>query len=114
MYIIQSNMIRSAENRREEKARPFCQATGCFDQADVYLVIKETEVSDYYEAKAENSYQKTQSEVLDFDGFKLILYLCGRHDEDDASSFRARRDLDGVGRQSEACARLRDRHALRR
>ena len=75
-------MIRSAENQREERARPFCQATGCFDQADVYLVIKETEVSDYYEAKAENSYQKTPSEVLDFDGFKLILYLCGRHDEE--------------------------------
>jgi hypothetical protein len=75
-------MIRSAENQREKRARPFCQATGCFDHADVYLVLKETEVPDYYEAKAENEYKKTAKEVVEFDGFKLILYLCARHDEE--------------------------------
>jgi hypothetical protein len=75
-------MIRSAENQREKSATPFCQATGCFDNADVYLVIKETEEPDYYEARADTGYQKTAKEVFDFDGFKLILYLCKRHDEE--------------------------------
>jgi hypothetical protein len=75
-------MIRSAENQREKIARPFCQATGCFEHADVYLVVKETELPNYYEAKAENEYKKTTKEVLEFDGFKLILYLCSRHDEE--------------------------------
>lgn len=75
-------MIKSFQNHREKRTRPFCQATGCFDHADVYLVLKETEEPDYYEAKAENGYQKTKTEVLDFDGFKLILYLCRRHDEE--------------------------------
>ena len=75
-------MIRSAENQREKRARPFCQATGCFDHADVYLVLKETEIPNYYEAKADNEYKKTTKEVLEFDGFKLILYLCSRHDEE--------------------------------
>jgi hypothetical protein len=75
-------MIKSFQNHREKRTRPFCQATGCFDHADVYLVLKETEEPDYYEAKAENEYQKTANEVLDFDGFKLILYLCRRHDEE--------------------------------
>ena len=75
-------MIRSLENEREKRARPFCQATGCFDHADAYVVLKETEVSDYYEARAKNGYQRTPSESVDFDGFKLILYLCRRHDEE--------------------------------
>jgi hypothetical protein len=75
-------MIRWTENQREKRARPFCQATGCFDHADVYLVLKETDEPDYYEAKAENNYKKTSKEIFDFDGFKLILYLCKRHDDE--------------------------------
>lgn len=75
-------MIRSFENEREKRARPFCQATGCFDHADVYLVLKETEEPNYYEAKAGKGSQKTPNEAIDFDGFKLILYLCRRHDEE--------------------------------
>jgi hypothetical protein len=45
-------------------------------------VLKETEIPNYYEAKAENEYKKTNKEVLEFDGFKLILYLCARHDDE--------------------------------
>jgi hypothetical protein len=78
-------MIRSFENRREKRARPFCQATGCFDHADYYVVIKETEESDYYEVSKEHDYEKTEKafdESHDFDGFKLILYLCRRHEND--------------------------------
>ena len=75
-------MIKSFQNHREKTTRPFCQATGCFDHADVYLVLKETEEPDFYETKSGKGYQKTANEILDFDGFKLILYLCRRHDEE--------------------------------
>ena len=75
-------MIRSAENQKEKRARPFCQATGCFDLADVYVVLKETEEYDYYEVAKDNDYNKSEKNETEFDGFKLILYLCGRHDSD--------------------------------
>ncbi|HXV45521.1 MAG TPA: hypothetical protein VD736_02500 [Nitrososphaera sp.] len=76
-------MIRSAENQREKRARPFCQATGCFDLASVYVVLKETEEPDYYEVSKESNYQKEEKDFnneIEFDGFKMILYLCSRHD----------------------------------
>jgi hypothetical protein len=76
-------MIRSTENQREKRARPFCQATGCFDLADVYVVLKETEEPDYYEVSKEGDYQKEErgfNDGMEFDGFKMILYLCSRHD----------------------------------
>jgi hypothetical protein len=72
-------MIRSAENQREKRARPFCQATGCFDHADVYVVLKETEEADYYEVSKEKNYEMEKG-FNEFDGFKMILYLCSRHD----------------------------------
>ncbi len=78
-------MIKSFENQREKRARPFCQATGCFDHADCYVVVKETEEADYYEVSKERSYEKTEKTFDahdEFDGFKLILYLCHRHEND--------------------------------
>lgn len=76
-------MIRSAENQREKRTRPFCQATGCFDLADVYVVLKETEEPDYYEVSKESNYNKKEKGFntgIEFDGFKMILYMCSRHD----------------------------------
>lgn len=76
-------MIRSTENQREKRMRPFCQATGCFDLAEVYVVLKETEEPDYYEMSKESNYEKAEKgfdNETEFDGFKMILYLCGRHD----------------------------------
>jgi hypothetical protein len=74
-------MIRSAENEKEKRTRPFCQATGCFDHADVYVVLKETEEADYYEVSRESNYETKEKNFGEgFDGFKLILYLCSRHD----------------------------------
>ena len=78
-------MIRASENQKEKRARPFCQATGCFDLADVYVVLKETEEPEYYEAKREIDYERAEKgfdEVQFFDGFKMILYFCGRHDNE--------------------------------
>jgi hypothetical protein len=74
-------MIRSTEKQGEKKSRPFCQSTGCFDHADVYIVIKETEDADYYKLRKETNYEKTDKHFNEgFDGFKIILYLCSRHD----------------------------------
>jgi hypothetical protein len=76
-------MIRSTENQRGKRTRPFCQATGCFDLADAYVVLKETEEPDYYEVSKESNYEKAEKGLekeTEFDGFKMILYLCGRHD----------------------------------
>lgn len=74
-------MIRATENQREKRTRPFCQATGCFDLADVYVVLKETEEADYYEVSKDSNYKKAEKGFdQQFDGFKMILYLCGRHD----------------------------------
>ena len=75
-------MIRTSENQKEKRMRPFCQATGCFDLADVYVVLKETEEPDYYEVSRENDYEKTEKDFgeAEFDGFKMIIYMCSRHD----------------------------------
>ena len=76
-------MIRAAENRKEKRARPFCQATGCFDLADVYVVLKETEEPEYCEVSKETNYERAEmgfDQEMRFDGFKMILYFCGRHD----------------------------------
>ena len=76
-------MIKTTENRKGKRMRPFCQATGCFDHADVYVVLKETEEPDYYEVSKETNYERAEKgfdEEMQFDGFKMILYLCSRHD----------------------------------
>jgi hypothetical protein len=76
-------MIRIAENQKVKRARPFCQATGCFDLADFYIVLKETEEPNYYEITQENGYEKAERDFDDeaaFDGFKMIIYMCSRHD----------------------------------
>jgi hypothetical protein len=77
--------------QHEKTKRPFCQATGCFELAEVYLVLKETEEPSYLEFLAGtqqiNKMQgsaKVSSEESDlmFDGFKMILYFCARHDNE--------------------------------
>ena len=61
---------------------PFRQTTGCFDHASVYVVLKETDAPDFAERRADRMSGRTGEEIPVFDGFKLILYLCGRHDEE--------------------------------
>lgn len=76
-------MTQTHGNQREKSSRPFCQATGCFDLADFYIVLKETEEPDYYEARKENNYEKvgkSSEEEMQFDGFKMIIYFCNRHE----------------------------------
>jgi hypothetical protein len=58
--------------------RPLCQVANCFEPASVYIVIKETDVNllaiDHKSTEADRS--------GDVNAFKLILYLCARHDYD--------------------------------
>jgi hypothetical protein len=84
-YIEHSAVIRSAVNKKEKSVRPFCQTTGCFYYADYYIVIKETDEPDFYDMIQEQGYKKTKKgfdNEPEFDGFKMILYLCHRHDND--------------------------------
>jgi hypothetical protein len=89
-------MISHPKYRKRYISRPFCQATGCFEQADVYIVLKESEEPVYcnsfayeepfkdnniHKIKNKEEFQE-EDEKSEFDGFKLILYLCNRHDMD--------------------------------
>jgi hypothetical protein len=64
--------------------RPLCQVAGCFEPASVYVVIKETDIN------ALNIESKDKQQIVieredspaDVNAFKLILYLCARHDYD--------------------------------
>lgn len=78
-------MTRTSQNQGEKRSRPFCQATGCFELADFYIVLKETEEPDYYEVSKESNYEKVEKgfdgdDEMQFDGFKMIIYFCSRHD----------------------------------
>lgn len=48
----------------------------------MYVVLKETEDEDYYEVKQERRLKSEDCSATVFDGFKIILYLCIRHDNE--------------------------------
>jgi hypothetical protein len=77
----------------EERQGPYCQATCCFERASFYVVLKETELPNYYEVpqrKTDIEISKLSSQNLrlpressmGFDGFKMIMYFCKRHEND--------------------------------
>ena len=79
-------------SQTERSGAPFCQATGCFEESSAYVVVRETEEPNFYtEFKAGDSRVTKMSAPVDsesgdlvheFDGFKLILYFCPRHDQE--------------------------------
>lgn len=72
----------SDDDAQASPQRPSCQVAGCFEPASVYVVIKETDVN-ILAATAENSQIFSDSnDDIDINTFKLILYLCARHDYD--------------------------------
>ena len=72
----------SNDDAQASPQRPCCQVAGCFEPASVYVVIKETDVN-ILAATAENSQIFSGSDDgIDVNTFKLILYLCARHDYD--------------------------------
>jgi hypothetical protein len=65
--------------------RPSCQVAGCFEPASVYVVIKETDINALnIESKDKQQVVIEREDTLaaDVNAFKLILYLCARHDYD--------------------------------
>ena len=62
--------------------RPACQVAGCFEPASVYVVIRESDINSMHL----NIFGRQMTIDKDFPGdinaFKLILYLCARHDYD--------------------------------
>ena len=72
----------SNDDAQASPQRPSCQVAGCFEPASVYVVIKETDVN-ILAATAQNSQIFSESDDnIDINTFKLILYLCARHDYD--------------------------------
>ncbi len=101
-------MTRTSHNQREKRSGTFCQASGCFELADFYIVLKETKEPDYYEISKESNYEKIGRWFeggggTEFDKFKMILYFCRMHD----SEFRYH--IRGCGLR---IARRRDLHTL--
>jgi hypothetical protein len=67
---------------RGSALRPSCQVAGCFEPASVYVVIRETDVN-ILAANTETRRILTDTDdAADINAFKLILYLCARHDYD--------------------------------
>ncbi len=61
--------------------RPACQVAGCFEPASVYVVIKESDINVLKIDPGEK--QAIEKDLpADINAFKLILYLCARHDYD--------------------------------
>ena len=59
---------------------PACQVAGCFEPASVYVVIRETDINML--SPREKVPEKDDNSPGDINAFKLILYLCARHDYD--------------------------------
>ena len=62
--------------------RPGCQVAGCFEPASVYVVIKESEINALKVDPGERQMIVEKDCPGDINMFKLILYLCARHDYD--------------------------------
>jgi hypothetical protein len=62
--------------------RPACQVAGCFEPASVYVVIKETDINALSLDVRERQMIMEKDSPSDINAFKLILYLCARHDYD--------------------------------
>jgi hypothetical protein len=86
-------MAYNRKHQSQELKGPFCQATGCFEKATFYLVLKETEEPNYYEMRdgisdleirriSSLDVQLSNESGLGFDGFKMIMYFCKRHENE--------------------------------
>jgi hypothetical protein len=62
--------------------RPACQVAGCFEPASVYVVIRESDINSLKIDPSERQTLVEKDSPGDINAFKLILYLCARHDYD--------------------------------
>lgn len=70
------------EGLRVPLQHPACQVTACFERASVYVVIKESDINALNVDAGEKQMMLERDSVADVNAFKLILYLCARHDYD--------------------------------
>ncbi|MDQ3888800.1 MAG: hypothetical protein M3251_05950 [Thermoproteota archaeon] len=61
---------------------PACQVAACFERASVYVVIKESDINALNVDACEKQMMVETDSLADVNAFKLILYLCPRHDYD--------------------------------
>jgi hypothetical protein len=62
--------------------RPACQVAACFERASVYVVIKESDINALSVDAGEKLMAVEGDSAADVNSFKIILYLCARHDYD--------------------------------
>jgi hypothetical protein len=62
--------------------RPACQVAACFERASVYVVIKESDINALRVDAGEKLMAVEGDSAADVNSFKIILYLCARHDYD--------------------------------
>ena len=62
--------------------RPACQVAACFERASVYVVIKESDINALSVDAGEKLMAVEGDSAPDVNAFKIILYLCARHDYD--------------------------------
>jgi len=75
-------LIDDDEGLRVPMHRPGCQVAGCFERASVYVVIKESDINALNIDAGEKQMVVERESLADVNAFKLILYLCPRHDYD--------------------------------
>ena len=75
-------LIDDGEGLRVPMHRPGCQVAGCFERASVYVVIKESDINALNIDAGEKQMMVERESLADVNAFKLILYLCPRHDYD--------------------------------
>jgi hypothetical protein len=62
--------------------RPACQVAACFEPASVYIVITESDINALNVDSRDKQIMVEKDSLADVNAFKLILYLCPRHDYD--------------------------------
>ena len=72
----------NGEGLRLPLQRPACQVAACFERASVYVVIKESDINALSVDGGEKQMMLERDSPADVNAFKLILYLCARHDYD--------------------------------
>lgn len=70
------------EGLRFPLQRPACQVAACFERASVYVVIKESDINALSVDTGEKLMAVERDSAADLNAFKIILYLCARHDYD--------------------------------
>ena len=75
-------LIDDGEDLKVPLQQPACQVAACFERASVYVVIKESDINALNVDGIDKQMTVEKDSLADVNAFKLILYLCARHDYD--------------------------------